>query len=42
MTTVAIVSPGFMGAGLGWALRGGGARVVATVEGRSERRATLP
>jgi 3-hydroxyisobutyrate dehydrogenase-like beta-hydroxyacid dehydrogenase len=37
MTTVAIVSPGFMGAGLGWALREGGARVVATVEGRSER-----
>jgi 3-hydroxyisobutyrate dehydrogenase-like beta-hydroxyacid dehydrogenase len=26
-----------MGAGLGWALRAGGARVVATVEGRSER-----
>jgi 3-hydroxyisobutyrate dehydrogenase-like beta-hydroxyacid dehydrogenase len=37
MVTVAIVSPGFMGAGLGWALRTGGARVVATVEGRSER-----
>jgi 3-hydroxyisobutyrate dehydrogenase-like beta-hydroxyacid dehydrogenase len=37
MTTVAIVSPGFMGAGLGWALREGGARVVATVQGRSER-----
>jgi 3-hydroxyisobutyrate dehydrogenase-like beta-hydroxyacid dehydrogenase len=37
MVTVAIVSPGFMGAGLGWALRAGGARVVATVEGRSAR-----
>jgi len=37
MTTVAIVSPGHMGAGLGWALREGGARVVATVRGRSER-----
>jgi 3-hydroxyisobutyrate dehydrogenase-like beta-hydroxyacid dehydrogenase len=37
MTTVAIVSPGFMGAGLGWALRAGGARVVATVDGRSAR-----
>jgi 3-hydroxyisobutyrate dehydrogenase-like beta-hydroxyacid dehydrogenase len=37
MVTVAIVSPGHMGAGLGWALRTGGARVVATVEGRSAR-----
>jgi len=37
MTTIAIVSPGFMGAGLGSALRAGGARVVATVEGRSAR-----
>ena len=37
MTTVAIVSPGFMGAGLGSALRAGGARVVVTVEGRSAR-----
>jgi 3-hydroxyisobutyrate dehydrogenase-like beta-hydroxyacid dehydrogenase len=37
MTTVAIVSPGYMGAGLGWALREGGARVVATVDGRSPR-----
>jgi 3-hydroxyisobutyrate dehydrogenase-like beta-hydroxyacid dehydrogenase len=37
MSTVAIVSPGFMGAGLGWALRKGGARVVATVHGRSAR-----
>jgi 3-hydroxyisobutyrate dehydrogenase-like beta-hydroxyacid dehydrogenase len=41
MTTVAIVSPGFMGAGLGWALREGGARVVATVSGRSARTARL-
>jgi 3-hydroxyisobutyrate dehydrogenase-like beta-hydroxyacid dehydrogenase len=37
MTTVGMVSPGFMGAGLGWALIEGGARVVATVEGRSAR-----
>jgi len=37
MTTVGIVSPGYMGAGLGWALREGGARVVATVRGRSAR-----
>jgi 3-hydroxyisobutyrate dehydrogenase-like beta-hydroxyacid dehydrogenase len=37
MSTVAIVSPGFMGSGLGWALRMGGARVVATVRGRSAR-----
>jgi 3-hydroxyisobutyrate dehydrogenase-like beta-hydroxyacid dehydrogenase len=37
MPTVAIVSPGHMGAGLGAALRSGGARVVATVEGRSGR-----
>jgi 3-hydroxyisobutyrate dehydrogenase-like beta-hydroxyacid dehydrogenase len=37
MTTVGIVSPGYMGAGLGWALRSGGARVVATTQGRSER-----
>jgi 3-hydroxyisobutyrate dehydrogenase-like beta-hydroxyacid dehydrogenase len=37
MSTVAIVSPGYMGAGLGWALREGGARVVATVRGRSDR-----
>jgi 3-hydroxyisobutyrate dehydrogenase-like beta-hydroxyacid dehydrogenase len=41
MTTVGIVSPGFMGAGLGWALREGGCRVVATVQGRSERTARL-
>jgi 3-hydroxyisobutyrate dehydrogenase-like beta-hydroxyacid dehydrogenase len=37
MKTVGIVSPGFMGAGLGGALRAGGARVVATVDGRSPR-----
>ena len=37
MTTVGMVSPGYMGAGLGWALRSGGARVVATTQGRSER-----
>jgi 3-hydroxyisobutyrate dehydrogenase-like beta-hydroxyacid dehydrogenase len=37
MTTAGVVSPGYMGAGLGGALRAGGARVVATVEGRSAR-----
>jgi 3-hydroxyisobutyrate dehydrogenase-like beta-hydroxyacid dehydrogenase len=41
MVTVGIVSPGFMGAGLGGALRAGGARVVATVAGRSPRTARL-
>jgi 3-hydroxyisobutyrate dehydrogenase-like beta-hydroxyacid dehydrogenase len=41
MSTVAIVSPGHMGAGLGWALREGGARVVATVRGRSARTGRL-
>ena len=30
-----------MGAGLGWALREGGARVVATLDGRSARTARL-
>ncbi len=37
MTTVGIVSPGAMGSALGRAWRAGGARVVATVEGRSAR-----
>lgn len=37
MTTVGIVSPGYMGAGLGQALREGGARVVTTLAGRSPR-----
>jgi 3-hydroxyisobutyrate dehydrogenase-like beta-hydroxyacid dehydrogenase len=37
MVTVAIVSPGHMGAGLGGALRAGGSRVVATTAGRSAR-----
>jgi len=41
MTTVGIMSPGHMGAGLGWALRIGGARVVATLEDRSARTARL-
>src|SRR4051812_23976873 len=41
MSTVAIVSPGYMGAGLGWALRQGGARVVPPVHGRSERTGRL-
>lgn len=37
MTTLAIVSPGAMGSALGRAWAAGGARVVATVDGRSER-----
>ncbi|WP_067508508.1 NAD(P)-dependent oxidoreductase [Actinoplanes sp. TFC3] len=37
MTVVGIVSPGFMGSGLGSALRAGGVRVVTTVAGRSAR-----
>lgn len=37
MITVGIVSPGAMGAAIGRVLAGGGARVVATVAGRSER-----
>jgi 3-hydroxyisobutyrate dehydrogenase-like beta-hydroxyacid dehydrogenase len=41
MVTIGIVSPGSMGAGLGGALRAGGARVVATVGGRSARTARL-
>ena len=40
-TTVGIVSTGFMGSGLGWALREGGARVLATLDGRSERTGRL-
>jgi 3-hydroxyisobutyrate dehydrogenase-like beta-hydroxyacid dehydrogenase len=39
--TVGIVSPGAMGGAVGAALRRGGARVVATVAGRSERTASL-
>ena len=41
MATVAVVSPGAMGSALGAALARGGARVVATVAGRSERTALL-
>jgi 3-hydroxyisobutyrate dehydrogenase-like beta-hydroxyacid dehydrogenase len=41
MTTVGIVSPGQMGAGLGGALLAGGARVVATLHGRSARTGRL-
>lgn len=41
MVTVGMVSPGYMGAGLGGALRAGGARVVATVAGRSPRTVRL-
>jgi 3-hydroxyisobutyrate dehydrogenase-like beta-hydroxyacid dehydrogenase len=37
MVTIGIVSPGAMGSALGRAWAGGGARVVATVAGRSER-----
>ncbi len=37
MVTIGIVSPGAMGSALGRAWAAGGARVVATVEGRSER-----
>ena len=39
--TVAVVSPGAMGSAVGDALSRGGARVVATVSGRSERTARL-
>jgi 3-hydroxyisobutyrate dehydrogenase-like beta-hydroxyacid dehydrogenase len=41
MATVGIVSPGAMGSAVGGALLRGGARVVATVAGRSERTAGL-
>ena len=37
MVTIGIVSPGAMGSALGRAWAAGGARVVATIEGRSER-----
>jgi 3-hydroxyisobutyrate dehydrogenase-like beta-hydroxyacid dehydrogenase len=41
MATVGIVSPGAMGSAVGSALRRGGARVVTTIAGRSERTAAL-
>ncbi|HKP17490.1 MAG TPA: DUF1932 domain-containing protein [Gaiellaceae bacterium] len=41
MPTVGIVSPGAMGSAVGNALRAGGARVVATTAGRSERTVRL-
>src|SRR5205814_543545 len=41
MTTVGMHGAGHMGAGLGWALREGGARVVTTLAGRSARTARL-
>lgn len=41
MPTVGIVSPGAMGSAVGGALRRGGASVVTTVAGRSERTAGL-
>lgn len=39
--TVAVISAGHMGSGLGWALREGGVRVLTTLAGRSERSARL-
>ena len=39
--TVGLVGAGHMGAGLGWALREGGARVVTSLAGRSARTARL-
>src|SRR5262249_13397343 len=39
MTTVGLHGAGYMGAGLGWALREGGATVVTTLAGRSARTA---
>ena len=41
MVTVGIVSPGAMGSAVGHVLAAGGARVVATLEGRSARTAGL-
>ena len=41
MATVGIVSPGAMGSAVGSALHRGGARVVATVDRRSERSVAL-
>src|SRR4029078_7060658 len=41
MTTAGIVSPGAMGSAVGGVLRRGGARVVVTVAGRSERTGRL-
>jgi 3-hydroxyisobutyrate dehydrogenase-like beta-hydroxyacid dehydrogenase len=41
MATVGIVSPGAMGSAVGGALRRGGARVVVTVDRRSERSVAL-
>lgn len=41
MTTVGLPGAGHMGAGLGWALREGGASVVTTLAGRSARTARL-
>src|SRR5436190_6744995 len=41
MTTIGMLGAGHMGAGLGWALREGGARVVTTLAGRSPRTAKL-
>jgi 3-hydroxyisobutyrate dehydrogenase-like beta-hydroxyacid dehydrogenase len=41
MATVGIVSPGAMGSAVGSALLRGGARVVSTLEGRSDRTARL-
>src|SRR5439155_13149776 len=40
-TCLAVVSPGQMGAGIGWSLREGGAHVITTTTGRSPRTAKL-
>jgi 3-hydroxyisobutyrate dehydrogenase-like beta-hydroxyacid dehydrogenase len=41
MSTIGMVGAGYMGAGLGWALREGGESVVTTLAGRSSRTGTL-
>src|SRR5262245_27949557 len=41
MSTVGMVGAGYMGSGLGWALREGGESVVTTLAGRSTRTGTL-
>jgi len=40
-STIGVVSPGAMGAGLGWALAEGGGSVVTTTDGRSARTGRL-
>jgi 3-hydroxyisobutyrate dehydrogenase-like beta-hydroxyacid dehydrogenase len=41
MVTIGLLGAGHMGAGLGWDLRNGGARVITTLAGRSPRTARL-